>query len=132
MTRAGSSRYLLGLQVVCSHAIFGRAQDVRYRSKLPVVDVYNTPHEKQIEQIFLTKFLDWKYENEWRIIDHDEGEGLRRYPVELLRSITFGVNTSDEQRRDVRRWLSKRDAELELYECVRDAKAYKLLVRKVR
>lgn len=122
----------LGFKWSVRTPFFGKAQQVKYRSKLPVVDVYNTPQEKQIEQVFLTKFLAWKYENEWRIIDHDEGEGLQRYPVDLMRSITFGVNTTPEQRNDVRRWLKKRGTDVELFECRRDEKEYKLIVRKVQ
>ena len=118
----------LGFEWTARTPFFGKAQQVRYRRKLPTVDVYNTPYKKQIEQIFLTKFLDWKYENEWRVIDHDEGEGLREYPVELLRSITFGVNTSHEQRTDVRRWLKNRRSEVDLYQCHRDEQEFKLVI----
>ena len=116
----------LGFKWSARTPFFGKAQQLKYRRKLPIVDVYNTPYEKQVEQVFLTKFLDWKYETEWRIIDQDEGEGLQRYPAELLRSITFGVNTSTEQRTDVRKWLESRGAAVELYQCHRDEKEFKL------
>lgn len=105
---------------------FGRAQEVGYEDDLPIVDVYNSPHDKQIDQIFLTKFSDWRYEREWRIIDHDAGSGSRPYPSELLKTITFGLNTSPEDRQRVRRWAANRSHEVTFQECVMSEQQFKL------
>ena len=96
---------------------------------MPSLDVYNTPHEKQIDQIFLTKFQDWKYENEWRIVDHDVGEGLQEYPASLLKVVIFGVNTSHRMRAAVRQWVERRGHCVQFVECLRDEKAFKLHLR---
>jgi hypothetical protein len=119
----------LGFKWSVQTEFFGKAQQVKYRSKLPTVDVYNTPHEKQVEEIFLTKFSDWRYEKEWRIIDHDDGEGLRRYPLTLLKTITFGVNTSALQREQVKQWVKQRGHDVDFFECKRDERTYKLLIQ---
>ena len=105
---------------------FGNAQKVEYDVDLPSVDIYNTSHEKQVDQIFLTKFLDWRYEQEWRVIDHDTGSGSRPYPAEMLKTITFGLNTSAHDRERVRDWASKRGHKVTFQECVMNERQFKL------
>lgn len=49
--------------------------------------------KKQMEKILLTKFLDWRYEHEYRIINFDS-QGAKKFTKELLTSIIFGLNAS--------------------------------------
>src|SRR5262249_3461497 len=62
--------------------VFGRAQRVSYSDVYPEINFYNTPGDEKVRLTFLTKFTDWQYEREWRILNHDEGPGLQHYPVE--------------------------------------------------
>ena len=111
---------------------FGRAQEVTYETDHPTVDVYNTLRHKQVDQIFLTKFCDWRYEQEWRIIDHDAGSGSRPYPKELLKTITFGLNTTPQNRERVREWAARRGHKVTFQECVMNERQFKLHAAQVR
>jgi hypothetical protein len=117
------------LGFVWSTHFFGRAQEVLYDENRPLVDIFNTPDEKQVDQIFLTKFSDWSYEKEWRIIEHDAGPGSHGYPSELLRTITFGVNTTTPDRELVKAWAARRGHRVLFQECVLDKRQFKLRVR---
>jgi hypothetical protein len=119
----------LGFEWSAYTPFFGRAQEVQYSDSLPTVDVFNTPSEQQVDQIFLTKFTDWNYEKEWRIIEHEAGPGSHEYPSELLRTITFGLNASAFDREQVRTWASRRDHPVVFQECVLDEREFKLRVR---
>ena len=55
--------------------------------------------------IFLTKFDGWRYEEKYRIVDHQAGAGLHTYPAELLKSVTFGMRMPQDERQKVRQWL---------------------------
>lgn len=119
----------LGFEWSSYTPFFGRAQKVKYQQALPVIDVFNASADSQVDSVFLTKYRDWRYEREWRIIDHECGEGLRPYPSNLLKTVTFGLNTKPKHRQDVRKWLSSRKHEVQLQECVRDEKEFKLHIR---
>lgn len=95
---------------------FGTAQPVQYSEKFPVVDFYKTPNDEQVDLIFLTKYIGWAYEQEWRVIDHENGPGLREYPVELLKSVTFGIRTPEHDKEQVRSWVGRRGHPVALYQ----------------
>lgn len=122
----------LGFEASPYTPFFGRAQEVLYDESLPTVDIFNTPHETQVDQIFLTKYADWRYEKEWRIIEHDAGPGSHEYPAELLRTITFGLNTTASDRELVRSWAARRNHTVVFQECVQDQRAFKLLIREAK
>lgn len=111
---------------------FGAAQKVTYQQHLPVIDVFNESPESQVERIFLTKHRRWKYEREWRVVDREHGEGIQAYPRELLATVIFGLNTSTQRRADVRKWLARRGRQVNLQECVRDERSFKLHLHPLR
>ena len=45
--------------------------------------------------IFATKYIDWKYEEEMRIIDYDRN-GNRKFKKKLLRTIYFGCKAKEK------------------------------------
>ncbi|MGH8009150.1 MAG: DUF2971 domain-containing protein, partial [Candidatus Binatia bacterium] len=90
--------YCLEFEATDHTVVFGEAQPVLYSDDYPVVDFFNTPKEKQVDLIFLTKYIGWAYEQEWRIVDFQKGPGLREYPPELLKRVIFGLRTSDRDR----------------------------------
>ncbi len=121
----------LGFEWSAYTPFFGLAQEVLYADDLPTVDFFNGQSERQVEQVFLTKFSGWSYEKEWRIVGHDSGSGLYEYPRELLRTITFGLNTPVPKRELVRAWAARRGHSVFFRECVLDQRQFKLLVRDV-
>ena len=51
--------------------------------------------KQQLEELITTKYIDWKYENEYRVIDLDY-IGNKQFKKDELTSIIFGLNTSKE------------------------------------
>jgi len=105
---------------------FGEAQEVKYANGFPVVDFFNTPHDLQVDLIFLTKFAGWQYEEEYRIVDHQAGSGLHSYPVELLKSVTFGLRMLEENKQKIREWLGRRGTKVKLYQALIDQRDFKI------
>jgi hypothetical protein len=96
--------------------LFGAAQPVVYRDAYPSVDFFKTSKDEQVDLVFLTKYSGWAYEQEWRIIDHDAGAGIREYPTELMRRIIFGLRMPKEERQQIREWVSKRGHPVQFFE----------------
>jgi len=70
---------------------FGLSQKVNYETKYPIVDLLKDGPGRHTDAFLLTKAIDWKYEDEWRIIDHTLGAGYRHFPEKLLMGIIFGA-----------------------------------------
>lgn len=49
---------------------------------------------EEINDIFTTKYFDWEYEHEVRIIDYDKS-GTRKFNKRLLKTIYFGYKASE-------------------------------------
>ena len=118
--------YCLEFAATDETPFFGEAQQVRYETRFPVVDYFNTPHELQVDLIFLTKFKGWEYESEYRIVDHIGGPGLHQYPEELLLSVTFGLRMSEKDKMQIRHWISQRGVRIALYQAVIDQTDFKM------
>lgn len=108
--------YCVEFEATDSTYMFGAAQPVLYSEEFPVVDFYKTPKDKQVDLVFLTKYLGWAYEQEWRIIDHIKGPGLREYPKQLLKSVTFGLRMADADKAKIRQWVARRGHEVKFYQ----------------
>ncbi len=122
----------LGFEATPYTEFFGAAQKVLYSDELPHIEAFNMSPEDQVDKFFLTKYSGWSYEDEWRIIDHDNGPGLRSYPPELLKSITFGLRTSNEVRSQVRLWAAQRASTVQFLECVRSDHHFKIQVHEAQ
>jgi len=94
---------------------FGRALPINYVSTYPEISVTNPPNE-QIGAFLLTKAEDWKYEEEYRIIDHHQGAGEKIFPQELLVGIIFGARMSPDDKKNVTGWVSQLSHQVELLE----------------
>jgi len=75
---------------------------VTYLRERPEVDFRDTSRIN-VEKEFLTKGIDWEYEQEERVIDHIRGFGIHQYNRnEVLRSVIAGVNMTKKDREEVR------------------------------
>ena len=115
---ADHTGYCLEFEATDYTPVFGAAQRVSYADSYPVINFYNTPDEDKVALSFLTKFTDWSYEREWRVIDHDAGPGSREYPPELLKGIIFGLRMKDEDKVLIKKWLGARRAPVRFYQAV--------------
>ena len=123
--------YCLEFEATNYTPVFGEAQAVKYASDYPVVDYFNTPNEKQVDLIFLSKYSGWSYEEEWRIIDHGAGPGAHAYPVELLRGVIFGLRMPESDRMNIRAWTKKRGHTVKFYEAVPSKRQFKIDIREI-
>lgn len=123
--------YCLEFEATNFTPVFGEAQRVNYASDYPVVDFFNTPNEEQVDLIFLTKYIGWSYEEEWRIIDHEAGPGAHAYPAELLRGVIFGLRMPEDERAKIRAWTKKRGHSVKFHEAIQSDRRFKIDVREV-
>lgn len=123
--------YCLGFEAGDTTPVFGAAQEVRYSDTYPVVEVFTATNSDHVDLVFLTKYTGWSYESEYRIIDHESGPGLRSYPPELLRSVTFGFRMPDAERARIREWVGRRGHTVRFFEAVRDERQFKIDVREI-
>ena len=129
---ADHTGYCLEFEATDYTPVFGTAQRVSYADTYPMINFYNTPDEDKLGLSFLTKFTDWSYEREWRIIDHDAGPGHREYPPELLKSVIFGLRMKDENKVLIKKWLGARRAPVRLYQAVQGKDRFEVAVAEVR
>jgi len=123
--------YCLEFEATDHTPFFGAAQQVKYDADFPVVDFFNTPKEEQVDLIFLTKFVGWSYEEEWRIVDHEAGPSIREYPPELLRGVIFGLRMPEADRAKVRTWVKKRGHAVKFFEVQRHDRQFKVVVKEI-
>lgn len=120
--------YCLEFEATDLTPVFGESQEVSYAKEFPVVDFFNTPRDKQVDLIFLTKFIGWEYEDEYRVVDHQAGSGLHTYAPELLRSVTFGMRMPKSDRQRIRGWIKSRGHEVKVYEASIDDREFKIVI----
>jgi hypothetical protein len=90
---------------------FGLAQPIQYRRNYPMVNMLKHSPEAQVRDFLLTKSVDWRYEQEWRILSthlDNSGPGCREFPGELLTEVIFGALVEKEDKDEVLGWLSLR------------------------
>jgi len=107
---------------------FGLAQQVKYEKYYPEVDLLATSHNDQVQAFLLTKAIDWAYEEEWRIIDHENGPGIRVFPEKFLLEVIFGARTKQEDKEDVLSWLSKRKYPVQVSQALLCSGTYSLKI----
>jgi len=110
---------------------FGEAQPVRYSDSYPVINPFKMSKEEQAEIIFSTKYTSWAYEQEWRIIDWQNGPGLRTYPPDLLKSVIFGLRMSEPNKDLVKKWVGRRGHSVRFLEAVQDDRRFSIELRDV-
>ncbi|MEN6317608.1 MAG: DUF2971 domain-containing protein [Syntrophaceae bacterium] len=91
---------------------------VEYSSSYPQITVLRD-HENQTRKVLLTKSDIWKHEKEWRILDPDNGPGIRIYPAEMLTGVIFGCEMPHESRQLIRKWAKGRTPILKFYQAIK-------------
>jgi hypothetical protein len=91
-----------------NNPFIGRAQPVIYSGEYPVVNPFTQDYTVRMEKSVLTKADHWSYEQEWRIIDHNDGPGLKYFPAMLLVGVIFGYRMSSEHKALIRKWCEGR------------------------
>lgn len=104
---------------------------VEYTQERPLLDWGNP--DGNIEPYFLTKSLDWEYEQEERVLDLHRGPGFYKYSREqFLSSVTAGLRIDNEDYRKLRKTVDKASAEIgreiPLYQAKLSPNRYKVYI----
>lgn len=85
------------------------AMEVIYQRDYPKVRVVDLKKggEQLVSSLLLTKALDWKYEQEYRVIFPFSAKTVRRFSPSTLVGVIMGARSSDSDKRDVESWLSQ-------------------------
>lgn len=126
---SGHSGFCLEFEATANTPFFGNAQKVRYSENFPNIDYFNTPIDEQVNLVFLTKFLGWSYEEEWRIIDNDTGPGPKKYPSELLTGVIFGIKMPQENKTKIRDWINRGGRDVSFYQAVLNEKKFAIEIQ---
>ena len=129
---------------VDDRSFFARAEEVSYQQTYPVLDYFGGKTQKEEErllylykterpqygkeyrQMYLTKYEGWQYEREWRVLDFVKGYGLHYYPAGLMTAVTFGINTSEQDKARVKSWLRRRGHPVKLFQARQEPGKFQL------
>lgn len=126
------SHYTDGHKGFC--LIFDQNNDF-FKNVLPVTYSPNYPNISDFDffrdgdectKLFLTKAPLWKYEQEFRIIEHDKGAGIYTFPEEALTGVIFGCDMSEADKITLYKWTKKRKTRLKFFKAVKKAKEFGL------
>lgn len=109
---------------------FGRAQPVVYSDERSIFDP-REPETNQVEKVVLTKSEHWTYELEWRIVEHQKGEGPYKFPAETLTGIIFGCCTSAKDKTKVQCWIHEGGLRPTIYQAKQKRRDFGLEVERV-
>jgi len=94
------------------------AERVSYQNDYPDLNYFRLHGDvhKMSKGLFLTKALQWAYENEWRVIRYKISPGTYDFAPECLTGIIFGTAMTDADKIQVRDWLTRRGVPTKLYQ----------------
>lgn len=102
-----------------SESVLGPAYKVAYPSdnKYPLITFFEKEEAKErVTKMFLSKTNLWEYEQEWRIIDVNEDDGIRHLPQGVLSGIIFGFKMPDQDKKQIIEWIKEGEFEPKLYQ----------------
>lgn len=101
------------------------ADDVKY-PEFNQYPSWNPFEDPAIDKLYLTKALDWKYEQEWRIIFPEKGRTAQKFDPNALVSVHLGCQISKEHKETVINWCSQRKQKPKIYQTTTDGSSYSL------
>ncbi|MFH1852331.1 MAG: DUF2971 domain-containing protein [Candidatus Neomarinimicrobiota bacterium] len=111
--------------------LFQKALTVRYRKKYPLCNYFTTSNLDKMRAALLTKSNLWKYEKEWRIIEHESGPGWYHFPKELLTGIIFGSEIEKDNSDLIINWANKYGFNPDYYIVKPDREKYQLVIERL-
>ena len=82
------------LQVDEDYDFFHGYGIVEYTKEYELLSYTNLTPNKDYEKLFLTKYTDWEYEEEIRVIDYNKN-GIRKFNKKALKTIYFGYRADE-------------------------------------
>ena len=123
---SGHSGICLGFSVLADAAFFARARPVDYLDAYPIVNPIRDSPRKQVRDFLLSKAHSWKYEDEWRIIDHALGLGEKAFRPDALAEVVLGARISENDRDFVLKVVRNRGVECKIFQAEVGSGTYSL------
>ena len=106
---------------------------IKYMPDRPHIEIGTEIPDDLIDKLVLTKSLDWEYEEEERVVDHERGPGIHHYRRdEILCSIITGMEMKESDYKRLKSIVQKLNnssmPELSLYKAREKLDEYKLVV----
>ena len=83
-------------------------------------------HAALLKDFLFTKYIDWKYEQEWRILGD---KGIAIYPEDSIDRVIFGLKMSNEERNTIQYIL--RNRKIRFFEAVKSKKHFAVDLREL-
>lgn len=128
---AEHSGLCLIFSVAADIAFFARAQPVTYSKECPMIDALSDSGERMADVFLLTKALEWMYQEEWRIIDHDTGSGEKAFAPKSLVGVILGAKISMPDRTFTVNCLRERSTPVDIFESRIQPGRYGVSIHKV-
>jgi hypothetical protein len=118
--------------LVSDDPFFEYLDNVRYTENIPIFHGFNEDIRKiqnELKEIeVLIKSLSWLYEQEWRIITDDLSH-IKKFSPNILTSIIFGYQTSNNNRLLIERIIERKNPKIQLKEAIKKDKSFELEIR---
>ena len=108
-----------------------RAVKVDYDVIWPELNVIRIDSDPDPGKKFITKADDWYYEQEWRILDPNNGPGTQNFPEDALSGVILGCRIERTNKKKLIGWCSKRKHRPTLYEAKEKQKEFGLDIVKI-
>lgn len=107
--------------------IYEKTDKVIYSTEYPKLNFAVDP-ENTWKKILFTKSVQWKYEEEWRLIDL-QGYGEKTLPSDLIKGIIFGMKMLEENKIKIIKWYKNKAYRPGFYQAERKEKEYGLDIK---
>jgi hypothetical protein len=97
---------------------FFKLHQVKYKNCFPtfnILDLYLNHDNSQVKDLYCTKYINWNYEKEWRVL-HDKAGTLFHYEPKCLKAIYFGPKIDNSLREIFCLILHGQNPEVELWQ----------------
>ena len=121
--------YCLEFSTKPEGSFFSNAEEVRYRRNYPVVKMFTADKYDWGKESFLTKSVDWGYEEEWRLTSKQPGH--LDFPPETLIGLILGCRMPETDRQQIIAWNAVRQPSIKIYEAAMYEREFKLQIRPV-
>ena len=121
--------YCLVFSTAIGGEFFSGAEEVRYEQNYPVIKVFTADKHDWGKESFLTKSIEWAYEEEWRLTRKQPGH--IDLPPEVLLGVILGCRMSDTDREQILAWNASRHSSVKIYQAVMHEREFKLKIRDI-
>ena len=109
--------------------------DVVYLDEIPSLNCNQIDDQdymlKLINKRFATKHMDWKYEDEMRIIVDQFAKNTLKIPSDIYKEIIFGHKMSDTDVKEIKIICSKLYPNIEFYSSVPNPKDFGMSIEEI-